>query len=171
MNSYRAILLFVAAQLVACGPSQVPKIEHVSKVGKQIVNFEYVLHGRTYQLSDLRGTPLTLVLMRTSDIPSQVYMAQVKEAFRAIAGKTTFLVLTIEPAESPFVELYVESEELPFPIGIASENVQTGHSPLGKIPVVPTTYFIDATGKLKRSLPGVVDAKEIVQAALRLKKS
>jgi hypothetical protein len=42
-------------------------------------------------------------------------------------------------------------------------------SPLGKIPLVPTTYFIDSNGKLKNILLGVVQAQAIVQAALKLK--
>jgi hypothetical protein len=169
MNTCKVIFVAVLAQLVACAQSQAPQNKPLSKIEGQTVDFVYVLDGETHQLSDLQGKPLTLVLMRTSDIPSQVYMAQVKTAFGVIAEKTSFLVLTIEPSESPFVELYAASEELPFPVGVAEKKVLLGGSPLGKIPVVPTTYLIDSNGKLKTRLPGIVDAKIIVQAASRLK--
>jgi hypothetical protein len=169
MKTYSVVLVVVLAHSIGCARSQAPQTETISKIDEKTVDFAYVLHGETRWVSDLQGKPLTLVLMRTSDIPSQVYMAEVKEAFRAIAGITGFLVLTIEPSESPFVDLYAESEDLPFPIGIAEEKVLLGMSPLGKIPLVPTTYFLDANGKLKDTLLGVVQAQAVVQAALRLK--
>ena len=78
------------------------------------------------------------------------------------------LVLTIAPSESPFVELYSESEDLPFAIGVAEETVLHGTSPLGKVQVVPTTYFINGNGKLRSTLPGVVQAETIVQSARQL---
>ncbi len=169
MKTCSAILVAILAHGIGCARSQAPRTETISKIDEKTVDFAYILHGETHWVSDLQGKPLTLVLMRTSDIPSQVYMAEVKEAFRTIAGVAGFLVLTIEPSESPFVDLYAESEDLPFPIGIAEEKVLLGMSPLGKIPLVPTTYFLDANGKLKKILPGVVQAQAVVQAALQLK--
>ncbi len=168
MNRLGAILLFAVVPVFACSQSQTPPVDHVSKINKQAIDFKYVLQGEVHQLADLRGEPLILVLMRTSDIPSQVYMAQLKEASHIMEGKTAFLVLTIEPTESPFVELYADSEDLPFFIGVAEETVLTGHSQLGKIQVVPLTYFIDAAGKIKKSLPGIVDAEVIVKAFRQL---
>ena len=169
MKTCSIIFIVVLAQGIGCARSQPPQTAKISKIEGKTVDFAYVLYGETHWVSDLRGKPLTLILMRTSDIPSQVYMAEVKKAFPTIAGFTDFLVLTIEPSESPFVELYAESEKLPFPIGIAEEKVLLGMSPLGKIPLVPTTYFIDSNGKLKNILLGVVQAQAIVQAALKLK--
>ena len=168
MKMQRAILAVIMAQIVACGPSQTSGT-HASKAENRTVDFRYFLHGETYNLSELRGKPLTLVLMRTSDIPSQVFMDEIKEAFPKITEKTAFLMLTIDPAESPFVRLYAESENLPFPIGVAEEIVLSGGSQIGKVPVVPTTYIINSAGAVKTVLPGIVEAEVLVNAVMQLK--
>ena len=168
MSIRSVVFIFVMAQSIACSQSQTPRARDGSTGTGPYVNFNYVLYGEEHQLAELQGRPLVLVLMRTSDIPSQVYMTEVKTALDRIAGTTGMLVLTIAPSEAPFVELYSESEDLPFAIGVADETVLLGTSPLGKVPVVPTTYFIDGNGRLQSTLPGVVRAEAIVQSALKL---
>ena len=165
------VLAFVVAQSIACSQTQTARPNHGPMGTGPYINFNYVQYGEAHQLSELQGRPLVLVLLRTSDIPSQIYMTEVKKAFDRVAGKTGMLVLTIAPSESPFVDLYSESEDLPFAIGVAEETVLRGASPLGKVPVVPTTYFIHGNGRLQSTLPGVVQAEAIVQSALKLKKN
>ncbi len=150
--------------LTACGhahPGQIKQPDHK-------VDFVYEMEGERHYLSELRGRPLVLVLMRTSELPSQVYMIEVKEAFRRAAGKTRFLVLTIAATELPFLQLYRESQELPFAVGVAGQNVATGKSSLGLIPAVPATYIIDASGRVVDMASGVIKMDKIVHALQRL---
>ncbi len=107
---------------------------------------------------------MVLVLMRTSDVTSQMYMPHVAEAFIDVAGEPVFLVLTEEPAEAPFVDVYTESEDLPFAIGVAEAAVGRGDSALGEIPAIPATYIIDREGRVVDVAAGVVTAKEITKA-------
>ena len=108
MKIRRAVLAFIMAQCIACSQAPAPQTGPAAGGTGSRINFAYVLYGEFHQLSELRGRPLVLVLMRTSDIPSQVYMAEVKAAYDAIVEKAELLVLTIASSESPFVELYSE---------------------------------------------------------------
>jgi hypothetical protein len=132
------------------------------------VDFAFELKGETHRIAELRGRPLVLVLMRTSSLASQLYMTEVSKAFSRIAGRTRFLVLSIEPHELPFVEPYAEFEKLPFSIGVAERAVSLGQTPLGVIPVIPTTYLISSQGRVMDAAAGSVKAEEIVRAAASL---
>lgn len=90
-------------------------------------------------------------------------MGEVRKAFTKTAGVVQFLVLTIEQREAPFVGPYAESEQLPFDIGIAEPDVALGLSSLGLIPTIPTTYLIDAQGKVFNAAGGVVPANRLIE--------
>ncbi len=161
VNPGPAIIL-ITTLLGACGaPTATGSTRSESNAQ---VNFTYELNGKPHHMSELRGRPVVLVLMRTSEMSSQAYMLQVADAFRQVAGRTRFLVLTIEPTEAPFIKMYVESEKLPFPIGMAEDSVALGLSSLGVIPIIPTTYIIDASGHVTDAAAGRVQADDITSA-------
>ena len=160
-NPGSAIIL-VTALLAACGA---PSNHDTTSPGpNDRVDFTYELNGEHHRISELRGRPVLLVLMRTSEMSSQAYMLELANAFRQIAGRTRFLVLTIEPTEAPFIEMYVESEKLPFPIGLAGDSVALGRSSLGIIPITPATYIIDASGRVADAAAGRVQTDDLVRA-------
>ena len=159
-------MLCVVPLLFACGGPGLQTTQPTGETRSDLdpqVDFAYELQGTAHRLSELRGRPVLLVLMRTSEIPSQFHMIEVKEAFRLAAGRTRFLVLTIETSEAPFTALYVEAENLPFPIGVAEMSVGRGESAIGLVPAVPTTYAIDEKGTVVAVAPGVVKSGEIVK--------
>ncbi len=129
-----------------------------------MIDFAFAMAGEAHRLSHFRGRPLVLILMRTSEISSQIYMQQVKAAFAGPVGDTRFLVLTIEPREAPFVEAYAEFEDLPFDIGVAEPALRNGQTMLGLVPGIPCTYVFDAHGHLKSAAPGILKSSEIVDA-------
>ena len=126
------------------------------------MNFVFEQEGRPHQLAELRRRPVMLVLMRTSEIVSQIYMKEITGVFEKRAGKLRILVLTVEPTEAPFVDMYARSEDLPFFIGVAEESVLLGASSLGVIPAIPMTYLIDAGGRVVYTRPGVIPEDELV---------
>jgi hypothetical protein len=116
------------------------------------------------RLSQLRGRPAVLALVRISELTSEMYVDQLVEAHARAAGETRFVVLSIAPNEAPFLDEYVESRELPFPIGLAEWSVAEGTSDLGLIPVVPTTYLVDESGAVAEIVVGAVKADDLVRA-------
>lgn len=129
------------------------------------MDMAYQLEGGRHFLSELRGAPALLVLMRTSDLLSQAYMMEIKKAFPEPNPSIHLLVLTIEQYEAPFVSLYVESEALPFPVGVAEPAVGQGKSALGMIPAIPTTYFINSRGGVEKTVPGAIKSSDILHIA------
>jgi hypothetical protein len=130
-------------------------------------DFAFVLQNTPRRLAEFRGKPTILILMRTSEMVSQIYMARLKDAYAALKERCQVLVLSVEPTEAPFVDVYIEAESLPFPIGIAEENVLLGSSVLGLVPFIPYTYFIDVSGSIVKSVPGVIETGDLRTAADR----
>ncbi len=132
------------------------------------VDLAFELGGEPMRLSDLRGRPAVLVLVRISELTSELYLRQVEKAWQREAGRVRFAVLSIEPAERPLLEEYAEFNELPFRIGLAEWRVASGQSALGRIPVVPTTYFLDEKGRVEDAALGAIPAEEIERRIERL---
>jgi len=149
-------LLAACLSLAACGgrysvPGSGQPVDFAFRVGEE----------PSRNLSGLRGRPLVLVLLRISELTSELYLREVVRAYGRTAGKTRFLVLSIEPTEEVLLGSYIEFNELPFPIGLAEWSVAAGRSALGTIPVMPTTYFIDTSGRVVTVAPGAVPAAQI----------
>lgn len=132
------------------------------------VDFAYQLEGEEHRLSELRGRPLVLILVRVSEVVSEMYLYQVLAAYPRSAGKARYLVLSLEPNEEPLLEPYSEHHELPFPIGIAEWAVAAGESDLGLIPLVPTTALIGPDGVIEAAFAGVMPADDLVREIDRL---
>lgn len=125
------------------------------------IDFGYAVDGESRALSRLRGRPLVLVLVRTSELTSDLYLDQVAAAQPRAFGNTRLLVLSIAPNEAPLLPAYLEERGLPFPIGLAEWAVAEGTSALGLVPVVPTTYLLDEDGAVAGMIPGAVTAASL----------
>lgn len=156
------VLLLALLLLSACGsrePAPPPRVA---------VDFAYQLEGEEHRLSELRGRPVVLVLMRVSEVVSEMYLYQVLDAYPRSAGEARYLVLTLEPSEEPLLGPYVAHHQLPFPIGIAEWSVASGESDLGLIPMVPTTVLIGPEGAIEAAFAGVMPAEDLVREIDRL---
>lgn len=153
--------LIAALILAACGGRESPP------GSGQPVDFSYRMpEGPPESLAALRGRPLVLVLLRISELTCELYLRQVIEAYGRTAGRTRFLVLSIEPTEEVLLGEFVEFNGVPFPIGLAEWSVAAGESGLGAVPVTPTTYFIGPDGRAAAVAPGAQPAARI-EAELR----
>ena len=144
-----------------------PGCGSVQKPESTTPDFAFVLQNTPHRLSQYRGEPVLLILMRTSEMVSQIYMERLRDAFADIQGRCRLIVLSVEPTEAPFIEAYRDIESLPFAIGSAEEKVLLGTSALGVVPAIPYTYFIDADGRVRRAVPGVIETAELVDAVRR----
>ncbi len=160
----KLILFTLQLGMVSCAGA----VPNAASPSEQSIDFSYTIKGESRSLAALRGRPVALVLIRTSELPSHLHVREVAKAFRRAAGRTRFLILTIEPGEQPFLDPFVEAEELPFPIGVAEWNVALGNTGLGQIPTVPTTYLIDPEGRVVNAAAGLVPADDLVRAIEKL---
>jgi hypothetical protein len=158
--SVAAALAALVALSASCGPRDA--------TAELPIDFSFSRGGRQHTLAELRGRPLVLVLMRTAEMSSQAYMVEVAAAFRATGGKVRYLVLTLEPAEAPLVDPFVEFMGLPFEMGVADRTVAEGKTALGILPPAPVTLIIDSSGRIFDAASGVVRADELGRAVGRV---
>lgn len=163
MRSLILLGLWICAIAGGCGGA-----EKSTREAKRPVDFAYDLHGEQHRLAELRGRPVVLVLVRISEVASEMHIYQVVEAYPRSAGEARYLVLTLEPTEEPLLDNYVEYHELPFAIGVAEWAVAEGQSDLGIIPLVPTTVFVDRDGRVASAFAGAVPADDLVREIERL---
>lgn len=156
--------LWICAFATGCGGAE----EERPALPDNPVDFAFRIDGAEHRLAELRGRPVVLVLVRVSEVVSEMYLYQVVNAYPRSAGMARFLVLTLEPTEEPLLEPYVEHHELPFSIGVADWTVASGESGLGRIPLVPTTVFIDEEGRIATAFAGVAPADDLVREIERL---
>ena len=153
-------LIAIVPLVLACGARRPP-------YGDQPVDFDYRIDGVDQRLAELRGRPLVLVLIRTSELTSEVYLREVRRAYTRIGGSTRFLVLSREPGEEPLLAPFAEFQELPFSVGVAAFAVAAGQTELGTIPIVPSTYLLDHHGRVVDLAAGAVRAEAITAAVAR----
>ena len=134
------------------------------------VDFLYTLEEESHLISEFRGKPLILVLIRTSEITSEIYLLEVVKAFEQAKGEARFLSLSIEPNEAPFAKMYADFHKLPFPLGIAEYSVANGKSGLGIIPIVPSTYIISASGNVSQVFAGVTTYEALLRSIRKAQK-
>jgi hypothetical protein len=163
MDSRLAVSLAILLLVHACGGP-----EESTRKPEKPIDFAYTVDGEEHRLAELRGRPLVLVLVRVSEVVSEMFLYQVVDAYPRSAGKARFLVLTLEPSEAPLLGPYVEHHKLPFSIGVAEWSVANGESELGLIPLVPTTVFIDDEGRIATAFAGVAPADDLVREIERL---
>jgi hypothetical protein len=156
-----AALLLAAAVASACGARHQPPF----RPGP--IDFEYTAGGERLRLAGLRGRPVVLVLVRTAEVTSELYLDELAKAHAEIEGDTRLLVLSIDPNEAPFLAAYLEERALPFPIGLAEWPVAEGTSALGLVPIVPTTYLVGEDGAVVRMFPGAVTAAQLERELTR----
>lgn len=128
------------------------------------INFTYEMQGAPYQLRQLQGKPMLLVLVRTSEVTNEMHLDELQKVHKKLHNRITILVLTIAPNEKPMLDMFVEFHDYPFHIGIAQEGVALGQSPLGIIPNVPTTYILSANGMVLEMLPGAMNTEKMLSA-------
>lgn len=134
---------------------------------KEPVDIAFIMKQTPSRLLHFRGKNTLLVLMRTSEMVSQIYMSRLSDAFPSLKDKCNLIVLTVEPSEAPFVEAYQEIEKLPFSIGTAAPSVVEGSSSMGIVPRIPYTYFIDSKGIILHDIPGVIETEDLLKEVNR----
>ncbi len=162
MKRFAPALLLVTGLFMSCAGSQPPPYSDGP------VNIVYEMEGKVTQLSALRGRPVVLVLMRVNELTSELFIDHLVEAHDKIAGRTRFVVLSLDLNEAPMLHQFVEFHELSFPVGLAQGEVAQGMTGLGLIPVSPTTYFIGKNGNVEKMIPGVIPAETITDVTRRL---
>lgn len=154
-----AILGVLLAALVFAVYSSFVKDPHAVKVGKEAPNFSLEqLNGPPIALSDLRGKGVVLNFWGSWCEPCKKEMPDLQQQYEAYKDKG-LIVIGINIGESPVaVEPFVKQFGLTFPILLDRQSQITK---LYRIGPIPSTYFIDADGKVKEIFIGPLNENSI----------
>jgi len=148
-----ALLLIVAG--CACATSR-PSVAEVAVED---------LDGRRSTLATLRGRPALLYLFTTGCDICLADMAKLRaldEHYRA--RQVRIVAVALDPDGPRIVQPYAENLALPFPIVVAGNELRSGSSGLGPTTAVPRVVVVDASGRVRDDLVGLVSYNSMAAA-------
>jgi thiol-disulfide isomerase/thioredoxin len=120
------------------------------KPGEVAPDFSLVLDdGRYLQLSDLKGHPVVLNFWATWCGPCRLEMPELVKTANADENLTV-LAVNVQEARSP-VEDFAAEFQMNIPVVLDKDGKVRN---LFRVPGLPTTYFIDSTGKIASVVVG-----------------
>jgi hypothetical protein len=137
----RAAATVLLAAVMACGGG--PARGTGAPIGMALP----ALHGGTIDLGSYRGRPVVLHLFTTWSLTAQLDLPQLIE----VAGgdpRTTVIGVALDQDGYTLVAPWVRENSVPYLIALATDPIQRGTSPLGRIGEVPTTILLDPSGRI-----------------------
>lgn len=130
-----------------------------TQIGKQAPDFTLnSLDGRTITLSDYRGKLVLLDFWLWSCSACREKMSIIQEAYARIPTEK-IAILSIHPkVKESIIQMYVEDAGVTVPVLLDSEGAV---SDLYKVPVLPTTFFIDGDGIIRLIDPEFSSVEEL----------
>ncbi|CAH0346006.1 redoxin domain-containing protein [Bacillus sp. CECT 9360] len=121
------------------------------RVGIKAPDFELkTLEGETVKLSDYRGKKVMLNFWATWCTPCQREMLEMEKFYQNIGSDTVVLAVNIDPEND--VKAFADRVGATFPILLDSKPKKVNDT--YQILAMPTTYFIDQSGKIKNKYVG-----------------
>jgi hypothetical protein len=151
--------LIAAAVLAACGstPPKTPSVE-----GKSVAVSMPALDGGTIETARYRGKIVVLHLFTTWSVAAQADVEQLLAAHDAYSDDDLVIVgIGMDVDGYDLVSPWRSANSIPYLIGVATEAMHRGQSPLGKISQVPTTIVIDRRGTVVRHIHGPLSAEQL----------
>lgn len=114
--------------------------------------------GKSVSLDDYKGKPLVLNFWAPWCPPCREEAPMLQQTYEKYKGKDIeFLMISIRDTDENVVN-FMKENNLSFPVGLDTEAVLTTRYSVSGI---PTTFFIDRDGKIKRSYVGALNAGQI----------
>lgn len=151
-----AVLIILLA--VAIFQAMTPEEKEVSndnlgglRVGIKAPDFELkTLEGEAVKLSDYRGKQVMLNFWATWCTPCQREMPEMEKFYQNMDNDTVVLAVNIDPEND--VKAFADRVGASFPILLDDKDEKVNDQ--YQILAMPTTYFIDANGKIKNKYVG-----------------
>jgi peroxiredoxin len=118
--------------------------------------------GNVHKLSSYRGKEVVVVYSTTWCPTCKIQVPHMKELREAFAADR-LVVLSISNEPATLLSEYATQQQINYPLLSSSETLA---APFGQVQYIPTSFFVDAQGKLKLAATGLVqvaDAKAIVE--------
>lgn len=156
------VIVLISAVIFAIYQSTIKESEiKKASVNYQSPNFKLeALNGNELELKDLRGKAVLINFWATWCEPCKKEMPDIQEAYNQYKDEN-FEVIAISSQESKItVNDFIQSYHLSFPVFIdKSGEVSNTYS----VRFLPTSFFIDANGTIKRIYEGQMSRNQLDQ--------
>lgn len=128
------------------------------------------LDGKEVKLSDYRGKKVILNFWATWCPPCKEEIPQMEQYYKKQAKEDHVEILAVNltkaDKDKKYIQEFAKSYDITYPILLDEEGKQQEQY---EIVTIPTTYFIDAKGKIQKKIIGPMDQKMMSQAITTLK--
>ncbi len=128
------------------------------------------LDGKEVKLSDYRGKKVILNFWATWCPPCKEEIPQMEKYYKKQAKEDHVEILAVNltkaDKDKKYIQEFAKSYDITYPILLDEEGKQQEQY---EIVTIPTTYFIDAKGKIQKKIIGPMDQKMMSQAITTLK--
>ncbi|MBM7691390.1 peroxiredoxin [Peribacillus deserti] len=159
------LLLLLSVAIVQAMDNKQEKASPGIEEGNSAPDFELkTLEGKSVKLSDYRGKKVMLNFWATWCPPCKKEIPEMEEYSKQMADDQVILAVNMDPAAD--VKGFAAKMGMTFPILLDSENeVNTTY----KVISIPTTYFIDSNGVIKKKILGAMTKKDMTEQMNALK--
>ncbi len=140
-----------------------PNLSTDDAVGVAVPDFELKLldaKGKTMKLSDLRGKAVVLDFWATYCVPCKIEMPWFVDLQKQYGPQGLQIVgVAIDGEEEKVVAEFSRKMDVNYPILMGTESVAQSY---GGVPNLPTTFFLDRSGKVVAREMGLVSESQII---------
>lgn len=115
--------------------------------------------GKWVRLSDLKGRPVVLDFWATWCRPCRASMPHLENLQKRYGSKGLVVIgLSVDEGSQSEVRRFAQDLGVTFRLGMATDRLLDDYGP---IRFVPTTFFIDRTGRMVRRVRGYLDPETL----------
>ncbi len=120
------------------------------------------LDGGELSSDTTRGRTTVLLFVTTYDLPSQAEAELLRDLLTSHKPRANGAIVMLEaPRAAPLAQVWADALGLKLPIAMASPNLLSGDSQLGRIEGVPTLIVLDRRGRLVAHAAGAQSREQI----------
>jgi hypothetical protein len=163
----RRRLLLGALAALGCGTPEGPPVSPQAQLGEPLQFTFGTLDGGELSSDTTRGRTTALLFVTTYDLPSQAEAELLRDLLTVHKPRANGAIVMLEPPRAaPLAQVWADALGLKLPIAMASPNLLSGDSQLGRIEGVPTLIVLDRRGRLVARAAGA-QSREQIAAHLR----
>jgi hypothetical protein len=160
----RRRLLLGALGALGCGGPEGPPVSPQAQLSGPLQFTFGTLDGGELSSDTTRGRTTALLFVTTYDLPSQAEAELLRDLLTVHKPRANGAIVMLEPPRAaPLAQVWADALRLKLPIAMASPNLLSGDSQLGRIEGVPTLIVLDRRGRLVVRAAGAQTREQIAE--------
>jgi len=164
----RRSLVLGALAALGCSVREGEPVAPRAQLGEPLQFTFGTLDGGELSSDTTRGRTTALLFVTTYDLPSQAEAELLRDLLTTHKPRANGAIVMLEPPRAaPLAQVWADSLGLKIPIAMASPNLLSGDSQLGRIEGVPTLIVLDRRGRLVARAAGAQTRAQIADCLRR----